>query len=181
MPFGRYRSSTSFFACAVSVQVVSRNYGINRFVPATSYSAQDVWHKKTSPCLEQDPFLLRFVYIRSLCTVMRRFDCVRFLSSKHLFPGAFILPSQVGHGKAKIEPPREQKNNALHGKNRRGRIKWLFIRDLQLHAAVDDIAFQPVQRDDLFVAVTVAEIFFCDCPEGISVRYGMDTIVLGGL
>ena len=155
MSFGSYRSNTSFFACAVSVQAVSRNYGINCFVPAFFYSAQDVWLKKTQPCLEQDPFLLRSVYIRSLCTVMQRFDCVRFLSLKHLFPGAFILPSQVGHGKLKIEPPREQKNNALHGNIRRGRIKWLLIRNFEFHTAVEDIVFQPVQADDLLVAVTV--------------------------
>ncbi len=112
---------------------------------------------------------------------MRRFDCVRFLSLKHLFPGAFILPSQVGHGKLKIEPPREQKNNALHGNIRRGRIKELFIRNFEFHTAVDDIAFKSVQGDDLLVAVAVTEILLCDCPEGISVRYGMNAIVLGRL
>ena len=56
----------------------------------------------------------------------------------------------------------------------------LLIRNLELHTAVDDIAFQPVQTDDLLVAAAVAEILLCDCPEGISVHYGMDAIVIGG-
>ena len=59
-------------------------------------------------------------------------------------------------------------------------MQRLLIRDFQLHAAVDDIAFQSVQTDDLLVAAAVAEILLCDCPEGISVRYGMNAIVLGG-
>ena len=58
---------------------------------------------------------------------------------------------------------------------------FISVRDLELHAAVDDIALQPVQTDDLLVAVTVTEILLCDCPEGISVRYGMNAIVLGRL
>ena len=62
--------------------------------------------------------------------------------------------------------------------------RWAFgllIRNLQLHAAVDDIAFQPIQADDLLIAATVAEILLGNCPEGISVRYGMNAIVLGRL
>ena len=59
-------------------------------------------------------------------------------------------------------------------------MQRLFIRDLELHTAVDDIAFQSVQTDDLLVAAAVAEILLGDCPEGISVRYGMNAIVLGG-
>lgn len=180
-PFGRHRSRIAFSVYVVSARLDSGSFGTGHLSPIALQSARDAWRRRTSPCLEQDPFLLRSVYIRSLCTVMRRFDCVRFLSLKHLFPGAFILPSQVGQGKPKIEPPREQKNNALHGNIRRGRIKWLFIRDFQLHTAVDDIAFQSVQTDDLLVAVTVTEILLCDCPEGISVRYGMNAIVLGRL
>ena len=37
-------------------------------------------------------------------------------------------------------------------------MQRLFIRDLELHTAVDDIAFQSVQTDDLLVAAAVAEI-----------------------
>lgn len=59
-------------------------------------------------------------------------------------------------------------------------MQRLFIRDLEFHTAVDDIAFQSVQTGDLLVAAAVAEILLCDCPEGISVRYGMNAIVLGG-
>ena len=58
-------------------------------------------------------------------------------------------------------------------------MQRLFIRDLELHTAVDDIVFKSVQGDDLLVAVTVTEILLCDCPESISVRYGMYAIVLG--
>ena len=57
---------------------------------------------------------------------------------------------------------------------------FISVRDFQLHAAVDDIAFQPIQADDFLIAAAVAEILLCDCPEGISVRYGMNAIVLGG-
>jgi len=53
---------------------------------------------------------------------------------------------------------------------------FISVRDFQLHTAVDDIAFQPVQTDDLLVAAAVAEILLCDCPEGISVRYGTKRI-----
>ena len=60
-------------------------------------------------------------------------------------------------------------------------MQRLFIRDLQLHAAVDNIAFKSVQGDNLLVATTVAEILLGDCPESISVCYGMNAIVLGGL
>ena len=62
--------------------------------------------------------------------------------------------------------------------------RWAFgllIRDFQLHAAVNDIAFKSVQGDDLLVAVTVTEILLGNRPEGISVHYGMNTIVLGRL
>ena len=59
-------------------------------------------------------------------------------------------------------------------------MQRLFIRDLELHTAVEDIAFQPIQADDFLIAAAVAEILLGDCPEGISVRYGMNAIVLGG-
>lgn len=45
----------------------------------------------------------------------------------------------------------------------------LLIGDLQFHTAVDDIALQPVQADDLLVAATVTEILLGDCPERSSV------------
>lgn len=44
----------------------------------------------------------------------------------------------------------------------------LLIGNLQLHAAVDDIAFQPIQADDLLIAAAAAEILLGDCPEGIA-------------
>ena len=59
-------------------------------------------------------------------------------------------------------------------------MQRLFIRDLQLHTAVDDIAFQSVQTDNLLVAAAVAEILLSDCPEGVAMRHGMDAVVIGG-
>lgn len=60
-----------------------------------------------------------------------------------------------------------------------GGLSYL-VGDFQLHTAVDDIVFKSVQADDLLIAAAVAEILLCYCPEGISVRYGMNAIVLGG-
>lgn len=45
---------------------------------------------------------------------------------------------------------------------------------------VDDIAFQPVQTDDLLIAAAVAEILLGDRPEGVAMRHGMDAVILGG-
>ena len=56
----------------------------------------------------------------------------------------------------------------------------LLIRDLQLHAAVDDIAFQTVQVDDFLIAAAVAEILLGDCPEGVTMHHGVDAVILGG-
>ena len=56
----------------------------------------------------------------------------------------------------------------------------LLIRDLQLHAAVDDIAFQTVQVDDFLIAAAVAEILLSDCPEGVTMHHGVDAVILGG-
>ena len=56
----------------------------------------------------------------------------------------------------------------------------LLIRDLQLHAAVDDIAFQPIQADDFLIAAAVAEILLGDCPEGVTMHHGVDAVILGG-
>lgn len=65
---------------------------------------------------------------------------------------------------------------------RRGRVMrfGLLIRDLELHTAVDDIAFQSVQADDLLIAAAVAEILLGDCPEGVTMHHGVDGIILGG-
>ena len=46
-------------------------------------------------------------------------------------------------------------------------MQRLLIRNLQLHAAVDDIALQPVQTDDFLISAAVAEILLSDSPEGI--------------
>ena len=59
-------------------------------------------------------------------------------------------------------------------------MQRLLIRDFQLHAAVEDIAFQSVQTDDLLVAAAVAEIFLGNRPEGVAMRHGMDAVVIGG-
>ena len=56
----------------------------------------------------------------------------------------------------------------------------LLIRDLQLHTAVDDIAFQSVQTDNLLVAAAVAEILLGDCPEGVAMYHSVNAVVLGG-
>ena len=53
-------------------------------------------------------------------------------------------------------------------------MQRLFIRDFQLHAAVDDIAFQSVQTDDLLVAAAVAEVLLGDSPEGVAMHHGMN-------
>ena len=37
-------------------------------------------------------------------------------------------------------------------------MQRLFIRDFQLHAAVNDIVFQTVERNDLLVAAAIAEV-----------------------
>lgn len=65
---------------------------------------------------------------------------------------------------------------------RRGRVMrfGLLIRDLELHTAVDDIAFQSVQADDLLIAAAVAEILLGDCPEGVAMHHGVDAVILGG-
>ena len=57
---------------------------------------------------------------------------------------------------------------------------FISVRNLQLHTAVDDIAFQPVQADDLLVAAAVAEILLGNRPEGVTMHHGMDAIVIGG-
>ena len=59
-------------------------------------------------------------------------------------------------------------------------MQRLFIRDLQLHAAVDDIAFQPVQAGNLLIATAVSEILLSNRPEGVAMHHGMNTVVLGG-
>ena len=59
-------------------------------------------------------------------------------------------------------------------------MQRLFIRDLELHTAVDDIAFQSVQADDLLIAAAVAEILLCNRPEGIAMYNGVNVVVLGG-
>ena len=56
----------------------------------------------------------------------------------------------------------------------------LLIRDLELHTAVDDIAFQPIQADDFLIAAAVAEILLGDCPEGVTMHHGVDAVILGG-
>lgn len=65
---------------------------------------------------------------------------------------------------------------------RRGRVMrfGLLIRDLELHTAVDDIAFQSVQADDLLIAAAVAEILLGDCPEGVTMHHGVVAVILGG-
>ena len=57
---------------------------------------------------------------------------------------------------------------------------FISVRDIQLHAAVDDIAFQPIQADDFLIAAAVAKILLSDCPEGVAMRHGMDAVVIGG-
>lgn len=62
--------------------------------------------------------------------------------------------------------------------------RWAFgllIRDFELYAAVDDIAFQPIQADDLLIAAAAAEILLCDCPEGVTMHHGVDAVVDGGV
>ena len=59
-------------------------------------------------------------------------------------------------------------------------MQRLFIRDLQLHTAVDDIAFQPIQADDFLIAAAVAEILLGDCPEGVTMHHGVEAVILGG-
>lgn len=66
---------------------------------------------------------------------------------------------------AKIKPIEEK--NLFDG------LWSLLIRDFQIHAAVEDIAFQSVQTDDFLVAAAVAEILLSDCPEGIPMRHGI--------
>lgn len=39
---------------------------------------------------------------------------------------------------------------------------FISVRDFQLHTAVDDIAFQPIQADDFLIAAAVAEILLSD-------------------
>ena len=51
---------------------------------------------------------------------------------------------------------------------------FISVRDFQLHAAVDDIAFQSVQADNLLIAAAVAEILLGNRPEGVAMRHGMD-------
>ena len=57
-------------------------------------------------------------------------------------------------------------------------MQRLLIRDFQLHAAVEDIAFQSVQADDFLVAAAVAEILLGDSPEGIPMHHGVDAVIL---
>ena len=57
-------------------------------------------------------------------------------------------------------------------------MQRLLIRNLQLHAAVDDIALQPVQTDDFLISAAVAEILLSDSPEGIPMHHGMDAVIL---
>ena len=66
-------------------------------------------------------------------------------------------------------------------KIRRGRVMrfGLLIRDFELHTAVDDIAFQPIQADDFLIAAAVAEILLGDCPEGVTMHHGVDAVILG--
>ena len=59
-------------------------------------------------------------------------------------------------------------------------MQRLLIRNLQLHAAVDDIALQPVQTDDFLISAAVAEILLGDCPEGVTMHHGVDAVILGG-
>ena len=59
-------------------------------------------------------------------------------------------------------------------------MQRLLIRDLQLHTAVDDIAFQPIQADDFLIAATVAEIFLGNRPEGVAMHHGVDAVILCG-
>lgn len=83
-----------------------------------------------------------------------------------------VLQSERGsshyplEGNGHLERKNSKKNNALHGMVRRERVMRfdLLIRDLQLHTAVNDIAFKSVQTDNLLAAVTVTEILLCDCP-----------------
>ena len=60
-------------------------------------------------------------------------------------------------------------------------MQRLLIRDFQLHAAVNDIAFQPVQADDFLVVATVAEVLLGDSPEGIPMHHGMNAVGFGRL
>ena len=60
-------------------------------------------------------------------------------------------------------------------------MQRLFIRDFQLYAAVDDIAFQSVQTDDLLVAAAVAEVLLGDSPEGVAMHHGMNAVGFGRL
>ena len=63
---------------------------------------------------------------------------------------------------------------------RRGRVMrfGLLIRDLQLHTAVNDIAFQPIQADDFLIAAAVAEILLGDCPEGVTMVIALWSLAL---
>ena len=58
-------------------------------------------------------------------------------------------------------------------------MQRLLIWDFQLHAAVNDIAFQPVQADDFLVVAAVAEVLLGDSPEGVPMRHGMNAVVGG--
>ena len=55
---------------------------------------------------------------------------------------------------------------------RRGCIEWLPVENFQLHTAVNGVAFQAVQADDLFVAPTLAKILSGNSPEGIALFHG---------
>ena len=50
------------------------------------------------------------------------------------------------------------------------------VGNLQFHTAVDDIAGQSVQADDLLIPGTVTKVLGSDLPEGIAVGNGMDPI-----
>ena len=54
---------------------------------------------------------------------------------------------------------------------------FISVRDFQLHAAVEDIAFQFVQTDNLLVAAAVAEVLLGDCPEGVPMYHCMDAVI----
>ena len=56
-------------------------------------------------------------------------------------------------------------------------MQRLLIRDFQLHAAVEDIAFQTVERNDFLVAAAVAEVLLGDSPERIPMHHGMDAVI----
>ena len=62
--------------------------------------------------------------------------------------------------------------------------RWAFgllIRDFELYAAVDDIALQSIQADNLLIAAAVAEILLGNRPEGVAMYHGVNAVVLGGL